>query len=424
VKGDKTLKKLLFSMSTLEELGEVLSSQQEFSDNIRMSLYSVMGSLPVAKGALFLYRPRSGALMLEVGRGVVIPGELRIPLTRAMAELLGRRQRVIIVREPKSKMARFVRSADDVLNAVKAEVLMPLNFRGELVGLLALGRKFSGERYTLEDFDLLTVMANYIAIGIHNQVLMQDLLSSNKALKRKADQNRRLFRNLEDLYHDTIKALGAAIDAKDPYTRGHSDRVACFSEAIAKRLGLAKNQVTAVRVASHLHDIGKIAVDNSILLKPSRLSEREIDQIHRHPTVSFDILSNIKFPYPDVALIARHHHEWVNGSGYPDRISIEKLNTGMKILGLADAFDAMTSDRPYRSAIDLEVALTEVRDNTHVQFDGQVSQALFQVLRDELSGDVDAMTILPRVRSRYSPKSVSLFLETVTEENGDRHQAG
>lgn len=424
MKGDKTLKKLLFSMSTLEELGEVLSSQQEFSDNIRMSLYSVMGSLPVAKGALFLYRSRSDALVLEVGRGVVIPGELQIPLTRVMAELLGRRQRVVIVKEPKSKMARFVRGADHALKAVKAEVLMPLNFRGKLVGLLTLGEKFSGERYTLEDFDLLTVMANYIAIGIHNQVLMQDLLSSNKALKRKADQNRRLFRNLEDLYHDTIKALGAAIDAKDPYTRGHSDRVACFSEAIAKRLGLVKKQVTAVRVASHLHDIGKIAVDNSILLKPSRLSEREIDQIHRHPTVSFDILSNIKFPYPDVALIARHHHEWVNGSGYPDRISIEKLNTGMKILGLSDAFDAMTSDRPYRSAIDLEVALTEVRDNTHIQFDGQVSQALFQVLRDELSGDVDTMSILPRVRSRYSPKSVGRFLETVTEGSGYRPAAG
>jgi putative nucleotidyltransferase with HDIG domain len=424
VKNDKTLKKLLFSMSTLEELGEVLSSQQEFSDNIRMSLYSVMGSLPVARGALFLYRPRAASLVLEVGRGVVIPGDLRIPVTKAMAELLGRRQRVIIVEEPKSKMARFVRVAGDALGAVKAEVLMPLNFRGKLVGLLALGDKFSGERYTLEDFDLLTVMANYIAIGIHNQVLMQDLLTSNKALKRKADQNRKLYQNLEDLYHDTIKALGAAIDAKDPYTRGHSERVACFSEAIAKRLGLAKIQVTAVRVASHLHDIGKIAVDNSILLKPSRLSDREIEQIHRHPTVSFDILSNIKFPYPDVALIARHHHEWVNGSGYPDRISIEKLNTGMKILGLADAFDAMTSDRPYRSAIDLEMALSEVRDNIHVQFDGQVSRALFQVLRDELRGDVDSMSILPRVRSRYSPARVGLFLETVAEGNGDRRPVG
>jgi hypothetical protein len=84
----------------------------------------------------------------------------------------------------------------------------------------------------------------------------------------------------------------------------------------------------------------------------------------------------------------------------------------------------MTSDRPYRSAIDLEVALAEVRDNTHVQFDGQVSQALFHLLRDELSGDVDAMAILPRVRSRYSPKSVGLFLETVTEGNGNRHPAG
>jgi putative nucleotidyltransferase with HDIG domain len=403
-------------MSTLEELGEVLSSRQEFQENVRISLYSVMGSLPVARGALFLYRPGGGHLVLETCRGVVLPEKVRLPLTEPLTELLRRRRKAITMEDTPRRYAPLARRAGQVLGGMDVVVLQPLNYRQELVGMIALGPKFSGEAFQEEDFDLLSVMGNYIAIGIHNQALFSDLESSNVALKKKASQNRRLYRNLEGLYHDTIRALGAAIDAKDPYTRGHSDRVASFSEAIARRLGMTKREVAAVRIASHLHDIGKIAIDNSILLKPGRLNEREMDQIHRHPTVSYDILSNIKFPYPDVALIARHHHEWVNGSGYPDRISLDKLNMGMKILGLADAFDAMTSDRPYRPALDLEIALREVRDHVSVQFDRRVSQAFFQVLHDEVSGDSPVPAIIPRIRSRYSPSRIRRFLGKIKSE--------
>jgi putative nucleotidyltransferase with HDIG domain len=416
MKNEKSLKKLLFSMSTLEELGEVLSSRQEFQENVRISLYSVMGSLPVARGALFLYRPGAGHLVLETCRGVVLPEKVRIPITEPMTELLRRRRKAVTMEDTPRRYAPLARRAGQVLGGMGVMVLQPLNYRQELVGMIALGPKFSGEAFQSEDFDLLSVMANYIAIGIHNQSLFSNLEASNVALKKKASQNRRLYRNLEGLYHDTIRALGAAIDAKDPYTRGHSDRVASFSEAIARRLGMTKKQVAAVRIASHLHDIGKIAIDNSILLKPGRLNEQEMDQIYRHPTVSYDILSNIKFPYPDVALIARHHHEWVNGRGYPDRISIDKLNTGMKILSLADAFYAMTSDRPYRPALDLEIALREVRDHVSIQFDQRVSQAFFQVLHDEVSGDSAVPAIIPRIRSRYSPSRVKRFLGKIKSE--------
>ena len=163
---------------------------------------------------------------------------------------------------------------------------------------------------------------------MHNQELFRNLETANTALRRKVAENRRLYRNLESIYGDTVRALGAAIDAKDPYTRGHSDRVARIAVAIGRALGLPEREINALRIASHLHDIGKIAVDNSILLKPGRLDQEEMLQIHRHPTVSYDILSNIAFPYPDVALIARHHHEWVDGSGYPDRLGPKRAAPG------------------------------------------------------------------------------------------------
>jgi putative nucleotidyltransferase with HDIG domain len=416
MKDEPTLRRLLFSIATLEELGDVLGSQEEFRDNLRMSLYSVMGSLPVSKGALFLYRPRERKLVLEASRGISLVGSPTVEITDAMAESLRRRRKAVVLREKPARLSPILRRMEKVLDAIRAEIIMPLKFRDDLIGLIALGVKFTGETFTAEDMDLLCVMSNYIAIAIHNQELFTNLEMSNKALKKKATQNRRLYRNLESVYHDTIKALGAAIDAKDPYTRGHSDRVASFSEAIARRLGLTVKEVTAVRIASHLHDIGKIAIDNSILLKPGRLDDMEMDQIYRHPTVSFDILSNIKFPYPDVALIARHHHEWVNGEGYPDRIHLEDLNDGMKILSLADAFDAMTSDRPYRPALDLELVLNEVRGNVNRQFDRRVTRAFFGVLGDEIESSNGGAVILPRIRSRYTEKAVRRIIGEVRKE--------
>lgn len=418
MKQEITLKKLLFRISTLEELGEVLSSQEGFRENIKISLYSVMGSLPVSKGALFLYNARRHRLDLEASRGLFLKHNPFLPLTGKMVELLRKRRKAIVVRERTSRVASFLRKAEPVLETLGAEVLMPMKFRNELIGLIALGAKFSGDSFSEEDFDLLAIMANYIAIGIHNQDLFTHLEARNDALRKKAAQNRRLYRNLEGLYHDTIKALGAAIDAKDPYMRGHSDRVASFADVIARRLGLGKREITAVRIASYLHDIGKIAIDNSILLKPARLNDQEMDQIVRHPTISYNILSNIKFPYPDVALIARHHHEWVNGAGYPDRISVKKLNTGMKILGLADAFDAMTSDRPYRPALDLEKALEEVSNNINVQFDHTVSRAFFDILEEEITGQSASQAIIPHIRSRFSPNRVERLLGKVTAELG------
>ena len=285
-----------------------------------------------------------------------------------------------------------------LLREMGAELLAPLRFKEELVGVVVLGLKYTGEAYNPGDLELIMVMANFIALGVHNQELFRNLETANTALRRKVAENRRLYRNLESIYSDTVRALGAAIDAKDPYTRGHSDRVARIAVAIGRALGLPEREISALRIASHLHDIGKIAVDNSILLKVGRLDQEEMVQIHRHPTVSYDILSNIAFPYPDVALIARHHHEWVDGSGYPDRLGRKDLLPGMKIICLADSFDAMTSDRPYRPALKLKEAVGRIRDGVRVQFDPRVTRAFLEVLRGEVQGEAGEPQITRRGR--------------------------
>jgi len=403
--GGPDVRKLMFSISTMEELGDALSSRDHFRDNLHTALLSLMGSIPVACGALLLHEPRRGELVLVAARGTAARPGLRIALPPDAALALQHRRRPLSVNAHVPALSSWVRRTS-LLKEMGAEIVAPLRFKDELVGAVALGLKYTGETYTAGDHELIMVMANYIAIGVHNQELLRHLESANTALRRKVSENRRLYRNLESIYADTVRALGAAIDAKDPYTGGHSDRVAKIAVALGQALGLPEHEINALRIASHLHDIGKIAVDNSILLKPGRLEPGELTQIHRHPTVSYDILSNIAFPYPDVALIARHHHEWVNGSGYPDRLGPSQLLPGMKIICLADSFDAMTSDRPYRPALKLTEAVGRIREGVSVQFDPQVTRAFLKVLRGEVLGDEASAQVLSGVDRRFSGPAV------------------
>jgi len=403
--GGPELRKLMFSISTMEELGEVLSSRDNFRENLQTALLSLMGSVPVARGALLLRDRVSGDLVLAAARGTEARPGLRIGLPAAAARALLRRRRPLSVNAQVPTLTPWMRRTT-VLREMGAELLAPLRFKDELVGVVVLGLKYTGDVYNPADLELIMVMANYIALGVHNQELFKNLNTANTALRRKITENRRLYRNLESIYSDTVRALGAAIDAKDPYTRGHSDRVARIAVAIGRTLGLPEREISALRIASHLHDIGKIAVDNSILLKVGRLDAEEMVQIHRHPMVSYDILSNIAFPYPDVALIARHHHEWVDGSGYPDRLGLKELLPGMKIICLADSFDAMTSDRPYRPALKLKEAVMRIREGVRVQFDPRVTRAFLEVLRGEVCGEMPSPHLLSGVDMRFGKEAM------------------
>jgi HD-GYP domain-containing protein (c-di-GMP phosphodiesterase class II) len=404
--GAPALRKLMFNISTLEELGEVLSSRDHFRENIHTALLSLMGSVPVAAGALLLHDRRCGDLVLAAARGIDVGAGARVNLPPSAARALLQVRRPLSLSAGSPGLASWLRRSA-ALRALGLDLLAPLRFKQELVGAVLLGGKYTGEEYTADDFELIMIMVNYIAIGVHNQDLLRNLQETNTALRRKVTENRRLYRNLESIYGDTVKALGAAIDAKDPFTRGHSDRVARIAVAIGRALGLPEREISALRVASHLHDIGKIAVDNSILLKPGRLDPGEMVQIHRHPTVSYDILSNIAFPYPDVALIARHHHEWMDGSGYPDRLGPDQLLPGMKVICLADAFDAMTSDRPYRPALGLVEAVGRIEHGVRSQFDPRVARAFLGVLRQEvLEEGGEEPQILAGVGRRFTPEAV------------------
>jgi putative nucleotidyltransferase with HDIG domain len=174
-------------------------------------------------------------------------------------------------------------------------------------------------------------------------------------------------RNLEEAYVSMVKVVAAAIDARDSYTHGHSARVAQLSLLIGKQIGLSKEDLRDLEVACLFHDVGKIKTPDSILLKPDKLNEAEFKEMKQHVVDGASILSwapSLSKYIPST----RHHHEWHNGKGYPDGLVGDNIPLFAAIISIADAFDAMTSDRPYRKALSNEEALRRIARNSGIQF--------------------------------------------------------
>ncbi|HEV8353291.1 MAG TPA: HD domain-containing phosphohydrolase [bacterium] len=183
-----------------------------------------------------------------------------------------------------------------------------------------------------------------------------------------------LSQQARDLYA-SLAIIAEAIDIKDPYTGRHSRRVAEIATKLARRLELPEREVNTVRVGALLHDIGKIGVSGNIIRKPSSLESREVRAMQRHPVISADIMEPVEY-FRDAARLVRHHHEHYDGTGYPDGLKADDIPVGSRIILVADAFDAMTTDRPYRRGRAKEEALRILLEQSGRQFDGRVVKAL------------------------------------------------
>jgi putative nucleotidyltransferase with HDIG domain len=200
------------------------------------------------------------------------------------------------------------------------------------------------------------------------------------SLKEKSASLRTAVTQLQDTYLMTIEALAAAVEARDPYTHGHTRRVEEYATIMAKALGATDAEISALRRACVLHDIGKIGIEDTILRKQARLEPDEALRMQKHPVIGVDMLKGIDFLDPVLPLI-RHHHERWDGNGYPDELRADEIPLGARILAVADAVDAMTSDRPYRAARTFEYAKTEILKGSATHFDPEVVTAFIKSQR-------------------------------------------
>ncbi len=204
-----------------------------------------------------------------------------------------------------------------------------------------------------------------------------DLMRSTTMMLAVHLVNQRQFLEMQQMFEGTVRSLVSALDAKDTYTCGHSSRVAELAVELATRLGYNEDSLATIRMAGILHDIGKIGVEDSVLRKPGQLTDEEFAQIKLHPVLGFEILKGIR-PFRDILPAVRHHHESWDGSGYPDGLAGELIPRDAQVLAVADAFDAMTSDRPYRPGMPVSRVVEIFREGRGQQWAADVVDVLMQ----------------------------------------------
>ena len=223
-----------------------------------------------------------------------------------------------------------------------------------------------------DKFDQLLLL---IESGIKSIEQMNTIRSINMALEDKNEE-------LEKAYLDTIGILRQTVEAKDPYTRGHSDRVSEFSVLIGKKMGLDEATLHTLKIGGLFHDIGKIGIPDSILLKESKLSDDEYSQIKNHPTIGAHILGDAKV-FKDILPMVKHHHERFDGRGYPSGLAGTDIPLIARITAVADTFDAMTSKRTYRNSLPLDFVKEEIKKCSGTQFDPEIANIFLDILNND-----------------------------------------
>lgn len=193
---------------------------------------------------------------------------------------------------------------------------------------------------------------------------------------------------LEQAYMESIETLRYTVEAKDPYTRGHSDRVSAYSVLIGKQLGLSDYDLKTLQIGGLFHDIGKIGVPDSILLKTSKLTDDEYSEIKNHPSIGAHILSNATI-FKDIIPIVKHHHEKYDGTGYPSKLKGEDIPLFARIAAIADTFDAMTSKRTYRDSLGLDIVKSEIERCKGTQFDPHIADIFLDILNNHYNDIVE-----------------------------------
>jgi HD domain len=406
---DSANQKLIHTFGALADLGQEVANAGDFSEMVRTSMHLLLGTLALRRGAVVecdknctLNCLASWGLDERVLAEFVIHDADRKAFVGAVPV-------AFILRDPFSTNG-FLDRYRDCMVQEGLELVIPMVVRGDMTGFVLLGGKASGEEFSHEDLETVRAMVRHIGVGIHTHRLLEQVA-------QRAEENRRLYIELRAIYRDTVRAFAAAIDIKDKYTQGHSERVGKYSEIIAREMGWGEDEVEGIQIAGYLHDVGKLVVDRDIINAPYHINAKQSSELSRHPSAGYEILLPINHPYADIPLMAKYHHERLDGLGYPDGLTGEQIPAGAKIVSLADSFDAMTTDRPYRRRRSFEDVVSDLRENCGTQFEGKVVAALARAILKEVNGVTKERRIVKMLGKGYleGERVADLLADLITE---------
>jgi putative nucleotidyltransferase with HDIG domain len=358
---EKNIKDLQESKKVIQKvllrIGTAMSSDQALDNILELTIETSIQALNATSGAIFLKDKNDELkIMLSSGLDKEIASHIKIKKGEGF---VGQ-----VVETGKADSVEFTQkdiSFEKKLGlAQKSLMCAPLITKGKAIGAITIEDRKDNKGFDDEDdIILLENLAGQAAIAIENNRLNQDI---------------------ERTYLETISTLALAVEAKDPYTRGHAKRVADYSLKMADEFALDKATKDMLRDAALLHDIGKIGVKDEILLKPGKLTSEERRHMELHPIIGENILRPIH-SLSRIAYLVRHHHERVDGSGYPDGLDKDDLTLPLKIMTAADAYDAMTSNRPYRKAMTHGEAIKELQRCSGSYFDPKVVEVFANTIK-------------------------------------------
>jgi HD-GYP domain-containing protein (c-di-GMP phosphodiesterase class II) len=344
----------------LNRVGHLVNSSLDPRQVRRRTIDAAIRLLKSEAGSLLLYDRQARELYFEVALGEreYEVEKIRLKEGEGIAGWVVKHGKPLIIYDCKSD-PRWSRRVDEKSQFITRDMIcVPVMAKGKAIGAIQAINKRDG-RFNQEDVELLVVLSGQVAVAL---------------------ENARLFEDVQRTFLETSEALAEAIELRDAYTGGHTRRVTDYSLATGRQLGLKEDQMKRLRMAAILHDIGKIGVDDHVLRKPGRLDREEFAQMKKHPSLGADILDHIQYLAAILPGI-RSHHERNDGFGYPDGLSKKKIPLVARIIAVADTYDAMTSDRPYRKGLSKTIAVQELIDCSGSQFDPVVVEAFLQAYR-------------------------------------------
>ncbi|MBJ6723557.1 HD domain-containing phosphohydrolase [Geomesophilobacter sediminis] len=371
------LEKAVTKLSTLYRLGLAINGTMEIDSLLNLVVKTTIDTMQAQIGYVVLYDAERGSLSVTniMGNDRPIPNGTRIPMKRSSVSTW-------VIENRKPLLIADIEASPhfDRISALgfetKSAICVPLMVKEEIIGTITVINKVNNTKYNHEELELLSTIAAQASIAI---------------------KNAKLYDEQQKTYLNTIQALVSAIEANDSYTRGHSERVTRYSLAIARKLELPQERLEVIERAAILHDIGKIGINMALLNKKDELTPEEVAELRQHPSIGMKILEPIEFLH-DVRLCIGQHHERFDAQGYPGRLGGDRLLLESRILAIADAFDAMTSERPYRKPLGLADAIQELRDHAGAQFDPGLVPIFITILKDP-----DFVADLPRPAAPAEP---------------------